>query len=176
MNKFLKLFLIFSFISMCSSQDSDLVATLDKEEIITEEEQTLLEEDYPKILTECLREKGYQIQTPFDIEDMKGTLDIFAKEMIREERIVFQEDLRLCIQENDLWSDRKTPNPKVMAELYDNNVKLAQCLREKKIDVADPTQDDFKLDLSNTGVDREDLKEKLEECDSEGWSLGRRKK
>lgn len=176
MNKFFKILLILFFVSMCSNQNSRSVATIDKEEIISEEEQVLSKEDHPKILTDCLREEGYQIQTPFDLEDMKETLDNFTKGMTREGRIVFQEDLRICIQENNLWSDRKTLNPEVMAELYDNNVGLAQCLRDKGVDVADPTQENPKVDLSNTGIEREELKEKLEECDSEGWRFGRGKK
>ena len=176
MNKFFKLFLILLLISMCSNQDSGLVATLEKEKTISEEEQVPPKEDHPKILTECLRGKGYKIHTPFDIEDMKETLDSFSKEMTRQEKIVFQEDLRLCIQENNLWSDRKTLNPEVMAELYDNNLGLAQCLREKGVDVADPTQDNPKVDLSNIGLEREDLKEKLDECDSKGWRFRRGKK
>ena len=173
MNKFFKLFLILLLISMCSNQDSGLVATLEKEKTISEEEQVPPKEDHPKILTECLRGKGYKIQTPFDIEDMKETLDSFSKEMTRQEKIVFQEDLRLCIQENDLWSDRRTLNPEVMAELYDNNLELAQCLREKGVDVADPTQENPKVDLKNTELEREDLKEKLDECGSKGLKLVR---
>ena len=176
MNKFFKILLILFFVSMCSNQNSGSVATIDKEEIISEEEQVISKEDHPKILTDCLREEGYRIQTPFDLEDMKETLDNFTKGMTREGRIVFQEDLRICIQENNLWSDRKTLNPEVMAELYDNNVGLAQCLRDKGVDVADPTQENPKVDLSNTGIEREELKEKLEECDSEGWRFGRGKK
>ena len=82
MNKFLKLFLMLLLISICSNQDSNLVATLEEEDTLNEEEQTLLKEDYPKILADCLRDNGYQIQTPFDIEDMKETLDIFVKEMV----------------------------------------------------------------------------------------------
>tara|TARA_Y100000590_G_C15653990_1_gene989896 strand:- start:210 stop:695 length:486 start_codon:yes stop_codon:yes gene_type:complete len=161
---------------MCSNQNLGLVATIEKEETISEEEEASPKEDHPIILTDCLREEGYQIQTPFDLEDMKSTLDNFAKGMTKEERIVFQEDLRICIQENNLWLDRKALNPEVMAELYDNNVGLAQCLRDKGVDVADPTQENPKVDLSNTGIEREELKEKLEECDSEGWKFGRGKK
>ena len=102
---------------MCSNQNPGLVATIEKEETISEEEEAASKEDHPIILTDCLREEGYQIQTPFDLEDMKVTLDNFAKEMTREERIVFQEDLRICIQENNLWPDTKELNPEVMAEL-----------------------------------------------------------
>ena len=170
------LLIILFLISMCSNQNPGLVATIEKEETISEEEEAASKEDHPIILTDCLREEGYQIQTPFDLEDMKVTLDNFAKEMTREERIVFQEDLRICIQENNLWPDTKALNPEVMAELYDNNVGLAQCLRDKGVDVADPIQENPKVDLSNTGIEREELKEKLEECDSEGWKFGRGKK
>ena len=36
---------------------------------------TIFEEDYPIVLTQCLNaEKGYDIKTPFDIQDLKTTI------------------------------------------------------------------------------------------------------
>ena len=109
-------------------------------------------------------------------EEMKQTINSFQEGLSKEKRIDFQEQIRICIERNDLWVERKTSNPEVMAELYDNNVGLAQCLRDKGVEVADPTQENPKINLESTGMSREELKEKLEECSEEGWSLGRGKK
>ena len=38
--------------------------------------QIINEEDYPLVLAKCLNEeKGYQIMTPFDLEDLKTTIN-----------------------------------------------------------------------------------------------------
>ena len=111
-----------------------------------------------------------------DNEEMKQTINSFQEGLSKEKRIDFQEQIRICIERNHLWVERKTSNPEVMAELYDNNVGLAQCLRDKGVEVADPTQENPKINLQSSGMSREELKEKLEECSEEGWSLGRGKK
>ena len=49
----------------------------------------------------------------------------------------------------------------------DESLLLAQCLRDKGLNIPDPTQDDPKLNLSEAGEDREIIKEYLEECEPE---------
>ncbi len=158
----------------CTNQEGNEVASL--ETTTTPLESELSEEDYGTVLTECLRQEGYNVQTPFDNEEMKQIINSFQEGLSKEKRIDFQEQIRICIERNDLWVERKTSNPEVMAELYDNNVGLAQCLRDKGVEVADPTQENPKINLQSSGMSREELKEKLEECSEEGWSLGRGKK
>ncbi len=158
----------------CTNQEGNEVASL--ETTTTPLESELSEEDYGTVLTECLRQEGYNVQTPFDNEEMKQIINSFQEGLSKEKRIDFQEQIRICIERNNLWVERKTSNPEVMAELYDNNVGLAQCLRDKSVEVADPTQENPKINLQSSGMSREELKEKLEECSEEGWSLGRGKK
>ncbi len=158
----------------CTNQEGNEVASL--ETTTTPLESELSEEDYGTVLTECLRQEGYNVQTPFDNEEMKQIINSFQEGLSKEKRIDFQEQIRICIERNNLWVERKTSNPEVMAELYDNNVGLAQCLRDKGVEVADPTQENPKINLQSSGMSREELKEKLEECSEEGWSLGRGKK
>ena len=50
---------------------------------------------------------------------------------------------------------------------FDESLELAQCLRDKGLNIPDPTQDDPKLNLSEAGEDREIIKEYLEECEPE---------
>ena len=53
----------------CSSNNGIGVATISENSAANNEKEVLTEEDYPIVLTNCLNEKGYDLQTPFDIED-----------------------------------------------------------------------------------------------------------
>ena len=149
----------FILLIFCTNQEGNEVASLETATAPLESE--LSEEDYGTVLTECLRQEGYNVQTPFDNEEMKQIINSFQEGLSKEKRIDFQEQIRICIERNDLWVERKTSNPEVMAELYDNNVGLAQCLRDKGVEVADPTQENPNINLQSSGMSREELKEKL---------------
>ena len=64
-----------------------------------------------------------------------------------------------------LWTDRSTLNPEELASLYDENISLARCLREKGLDVPDPTQDQPKIDLSNLVQSKDEIITLLDECE-----------
>ena len=152
----------------CSSNNGIGVATISENSAANNEKEVLTEEDYPIVLTNCLNEKGYDLQTPFDIEDLKSTIDqMTSRNKGKEERSSIMKDVEECIQDNELWPDRQSENPEEMARRFDSNLKLAQCLREKGIDIADPTQDNAKLNLSEVGGKREDIKEYIQECQEE---------
>ena len=103
-------------------------------------------EDYPIVLTQCLNEeKGYDIVTPFDIQDLKTTISQLSTS--KDEELQLGEDVNYCINKYNLWSDSSSQNPEEFAKLYDENLELAKCLREKGINVEDPTQQEPKLDL-----------------------------
>ena len=55
-------------------------------------------------------------------------------------------------------------NQEELAKIYDENLELARCLREKGIDVADPTQEQPKLDLSALKDSKEEIVPLLQEC------------
>ena len=152
----------------CASNNGIGVATISENSAANNEKEVLTEEDYPIVLTNCLNEKGYDLQTPFDIEDLKSTIDqMTSRNKGKEERSSIMKDVEECIQDNELWPDRQSENPEEMARRFDSNLKLAQCLREKGLDIADPTQDNPKLNLSEAGGKREDLKEYIQECQEE---------
>ncbi|MFL2695130.1 MAG: hypothetical protein ACJ0GE_04175 [Candidatus Actinomarina sp.] len=68
------IFIIFYSISLslCSTSSDDGVASLSNDTTTTS---VTAEEDYPIVLTQCLNEEmGYNIATPFDIEDLKTTI------------------------------------------------------------------------------------------------------
>ncbi len=172
--KKLKIFILTTsfFYIACSPNNGIGVATISENSLGNNEKEVLTEEDYPIILTNCLNDKGYDMQTPFDIEDLKSTIDQMAsKDKGKEERSSIMKDVEDCIQENELWPDRQSENPEEMARRFDSNLKLAQCLRDKGLNVPDPTQDNPKLNLSEVDEKREKVKEYLEECDDENGTF-----
>ena len=74
------------------------------------------------------------------------------------------EDVNYCIGKYNLWSDSSTLNPEVLAKLYDENLELARCLREKGVNVPDPDQQEPKLDLSGLKKSKNDIMPLLKEC------------
>ena len=167
-----KILLLLVFLVACSANKDQGVATLSDVNTGAQETEVITEEDYPLVLTECLNTKGYDLQTPFDIEDLKSMLQQMnrneeGKEKGREEGKEIMEDVEKCIQENELWPDRESVNPEEQARKFDESLELAQCLRDKGLDVSDPTQDNPKLNLSEVGENRETIKEYLEECSPE---------
>ena len=168
-----KIVFLLIFLVACSNNKDQGVATLSDVSSSPQETEVITEEDYPLVLTECLNTKGYDLQTPFDIQDLKSMLQQMnrneeGKEKGREEGEEIMEDVESCIQENELWPDRASVNPEEQARKFDESLELAQCLRDKGLDVPDPTQDNPKLNLSEVGENRETIKEYLEECEPEG--------
>ena len=170
-----KILVLLVFLVACSNNKDQGVATLSDINTTDQETEVITEEDYPLVLTECLNTKGYDLQTPFDIQDLKSMLQQMnrneeGKEKGREEGEEIMEDVESCIQENELWPDRESVNPEEQAKKFDESLELAQCLRDKGLNISDPTQDDPKLNLSGAGEDREIIKEYLEECEPERTS------
>ena len=155
--------LIFTLLfNLCSTSSDDGVASLSNDTTTTS---VIAEEDYPIVLTQCLNEEmGYNIATPFDIEDLKTTLDSMSN--TKEERTQLLEDVGTCVNKYNLWSDSSSLNPEESAKLYDENLELAKCLREKGLNVPDPSQQEPKVDLSGLKESKDDIMPLLQEC---GW-------
>ena len=153
--------LIFTlFFSLCSASNDEGVASLSEDTTTTS---VITEEDYPIVLTQCLNEeKGYNIVTPFDIEDLKTTISQLSSN--KDEEIQLGEDVNYCISKYDLWSDSSSANPEELAKLYDENLELARCLREKGLNVPDTSQQEPKLDLSGLQKSKDEITPLLQEC------------
>ena len=148
--------------NLCSTSSDDGVASLSNDTTTTS---VISEEDYPIVLTQCLNEeKGYNIATPFDIQDLKTTISQLSTS--KDEELQLGEDVNYCINKYNLWSGSSSQNPEELAKLYDENLELAKCLREKGINVQDPTQQEPKLDLSGLKSSKDDITPLLQEC---GW-------
>lgn len=157
----IKKILIFSlFFSFCSPSANEGIDSLSNETTTT---LIVAEEDYPIILTQCLNEeKGYNILTPFDVQDLKTTLDQMSN--TKDERTQLLEDVDFCVNKYNLFSESNTTNPDELAKLYDENLELAKCLREKGLNVPEPNQQEPKLDLTNLKKSKEDITLLLQEC------------
>ena len=148
------------FFNICSNSESGVISISEN----TTTTQIINEEDYPLVLANCLNEeKGYQIVTPFDLEDLKTTINQLSQS--KKDELELGEAIDFCIDKYNLWSDRGTLNPEELAKLYDENISLARCLREKGLDVPDPTQDQPKIDLSNLVQSKDEIITLLDECE-----------
>ena len=160
--KKIHLIIFILLVNLCSLPSDDGVASLSNDTTTTS---VVAEEDYPIVLTQCLNEEmGYNIATPFDIEDLKTTLDSMSN--TKEERTQLLEDVGTCVNKYNLWSDSSSLNPEESAKLYDENLELAKCLREKGLNVPDPSQQEPKVDLSGLKESKDDIMPLLQEC---GW-------
>ena len=150
------------FLSLCSGSSSEGIASLSD---VTTTTSVIAQEDYPIVLTKCLNEeKGYNLVTPFDIEDLKTNIGQLSNN--KDEELQLGEDVNYCINKYNLWSDSSTSNPEELAKLYDENLELAKCLRGKGIEIEDTSQQEPKLDLSGLKSSKDDITPLLQEC---GW-------
>ena len=148
------------FFNICSTSENGVISISEN----TTTTEIIDEKDYPTVLANCLNEeKGYQIVTPFDLEDLKTTINQLSQS--KEDELELGEAIDFCIDKYNLWSDRGTLNPEELAKLYDENISLARCLREKGLDVPDPTQDQPKIDLSNLVQSKDEIIALLDECE-----------
>ena len=160
--KKINLSLFILFLSLCSAPTNEGVISLSDDTTTTS---IIMEEDYPLVLTQCLNEEmGYNIATPFDIQDLKTTISQLSNSKNEEKQL--REDVDYCISKYNLWSDSSSLNPEELAKIYDENLELAKCLREKGLNVPDPSQQEPKVDLSGLKESRDDIMPLLQEC---GW-------
>ena len=160
--KKVNLLIFILFLSLCSTTSNDGVASLSSDTTTTS---VIAEEDYPIVLTQCLNEEmAYNIATPFDIEDLKSTISQLSNSKDEEKQL--REDVDYCISKYNLWSDSSSLNPEELAKIYDENLELAKCLREKGLNVPDPSQQQPKVDLSGLKESKDDIMPLLQEC---GW-------
>ena len=158
--KKINILIFITFLGFCSSPNEEGIVSISDNTTPT---LTISEEDYPKVLTDCLNnEKGYDIITPFDINDLKTTISQLSKS--KEEQLRLDEDIDYCITKYNLWVELDSENPEELAKIFDENLELAKCLREKGLKISDPTQDTPKLDLSGLVESKEEIEPLLEEC------------
>ena len=149
------------FFNICNTSENGVISISEN----TTTTEIIDEKDYPIVLANCLNEEmGYNIVTPFDIQDLKSTISQLSN--TKKEESQLSEDVDFCISKYNLWSDSSSLNPEELAKVYDENLELAKCLREKGINVPDPSQQEPKLDLSGLKSSKDSITPLLQEC---GW-------
>ena len=107
----------------------------------------------------------------YDLEDLKTTINQLSQN--KKDELELGEDIDFCIDKYNLWSDSSSLNPEELAKVYDENIELAKCLREKGLDPIqqEPIQVDLsgqrseKIDLSNLVQSKDEIITLLDECE-----------
>ena len=180
MNRRTPLFLIvLLFISSCSffSNDEEQgVLSLEGIDsttttIVTSEDRSWADSEL--LLAQCIRDNNYELEDPKKPGDLRRILTPIFVEMNQEEREEFYSLIEKCADEYDIPLDaRDQATPEQQAELLDAELEIAQCIREKGLDVPDPTSENGLRDTLPqyvvTGViSAKDLRAMVRECITE---------
>ncbi len=129
--------------------------------------------DAELLLAQCIRDNNYELADPKKPGDLRRILTPIFIEMNQEEREELYSIIENCADEYDIPLDaRDQATPEQQAELLDAELEIAQCIREKGIDVPDPTSENGLRDTLPqfviTGViSANDLRAMVRECITE---------
>lgn len=144
--------LISIIISACSAPDSsqgvvstqdlstDTTVTTIIEDVV---EENLSSEDAQLLLARCLRDNGYDVKDPKNDEGLRSILTPIFIAADEKGRTELFETIQACAEENNipLGDNADFENPEDVADRLDTELEFAQCLREKGIEVEDPSAD-----------------------------------
>ncbi len=149
--------LISIIISACSVPDSsqgvvstqdlstDTTVTTILEDVVEENvvEENLSSEDAQLLLARCLRDNGYDVKDPKNDEGLRSVLTPIFIAADEKGRTELFETIQGCAEENNipLGDNAAFENPEDVADRLDTELEFAQCLREKGIEVEDPSAD-----------------------------------
>ena len=139
--------------------------------IVTSEERSWADSEL--LLAQCIRDNNYELEDPKKPGDLRRILTPIFVEMNQEEREEFYSLIEKCADEYDIPLDaRDQATPEQQAELLDAELEIAQCIREKGLDVPDPTNEKGLRDTLPqyvvTGViSAKDLRAMVRECITE---------
>ena len=174
------IFLIFVLVSACSSSDDSqgVVSTNDLSNettvtTLTEEvvQETISPEDAQLLLARCLRDSEYDISDPKNGQTLRSLLQPVFLASDQKGRDELFETIQTCAEENNipLGSREDFENPEEVAEQLDSELEVAQCFREKGIEVKDPNAErplrSILTDLVQSGQYLQDqIREARTEC------------
>ena len=139
-------------IALCSAPDSSqgVVSAEDLSTVTTVTtivenliEENLSPEDAQLLMARCLRDNGYDVKDPKNDEGLRSVLTPIFLAANEKGRIELFETIQACAQENNipLGDNADFENPEDVADRLDTELEFAQCLREKGIEVEDPSAD-----------------------------------
>ena len=173
---FLVVFLLISSCSFFSNDEEQGVLSLEGMDsttttIVTPEERSWADSEL--LLAQCIRDNNYELEDPKKPGDLRRILTPIFVEMNQEEREEFYSLIEKCADEYDIPLDaRDQATPEQQAQLLDAELEIAQCIREKGLDVPDPTSENGLRDTLPqyviTGViSAKDLRAMVRECITE---------
>ena len=136
----------------CSAPDSSqgVVSTEDLSTVTTVTtiveniiEDNLSPEDAQLLMTKCLRDNGYDVKDPKNDEGLRSVLTPIFLAANEKGRTELFETIQACAEDNNipLGDNADFENPEDVADRLDTELEFAQCLREKGIEVEDPSAD-----------------------------------
>ena len=136
----------------CSAPDSSqgVVSTEDLSTVTTVTtiveniiEENLSSEDAQLLMARCLRDNGYDVKDPKNDEGLRSVLTPIFLAANEKGRTELFETIQACAEENNipLGDNADFENPEDVADRLDTELEFAQCLREKGIEVEDPSAD-----------------------------------
>ena len=136
----------------CSAPDSSqgVVSTEDLSTVTTVTtiveniiEENLSPEDTQLLMARCLRNNGYDVKDPKNDEGLRSVLTPIFLAANEKGRTELFETIQACAEENNipLGDNADFENPEDVADRLDTELEFAQCLREKGIEVEDPSAD-----------------------------------
>ena len=136
----------------CSAPDSSqvVVSTEDLSTVTTVTtiveniiEEDLSPEDAQLLMARCLRDNGYDVKDPKNDEGLRSVLTPIFLAANEKGRTELFETIQACAEENNIPLGDSTDfeNPEDVADRLDTELEFAQCLREKGIEVEDPSAD-----------------------------------
>ena len=139
-------------IAACSAPDSSqgVVSTEDLSTVTTVTtiveniiEENLSPEDAQLLMARCLRDNGYDVKDPNNDEGLRSVLTPIFLAANEKGRTELFENIQACAEENNipLGDNADFENPEDVADRLDTELEFAQCLREKGIEVEDPSAD-----------------------------------
>ena len=172
----LAIFIFFSSCSFFNSDDEEGVVTLEGLDTTTttttnSEERSWVDSEL--LLAQCIRDNDYEIEDPKKPGDLRRILTPIFIEMTQEEREELYSIIEKCADEYDIPLDaRDSATPEQQAEILDAELEIAQCIREKGLEVPDPTNENGLRDILPqyilTGViSANDLRAMIRECITE---------
>ena len=136
----------------CSAPDSSqgVVSTEDLSTVTTVTtiveniiEDNLSLEDAQLLMARCLRDNGYDVKDPKNDEGLRSVLTPIFLAANEKGRTELFETIQACAEDNNipLGDNADFENPEDVADRLDTELEFAQCLREKGIEVEDPSAD-----------------------------------
>ena len=136
----------------CSAPDSSqgVVSTEDLSTVTTVTtiveniiEEDLSPEDAQLLMARCLRNNGYDVKDPKNDEGLRSVLTPIFLAANEKGRTELFETIQACAEDNNipLGDNADFENPEDVADRLDTELEFAQCLREKGIEVEDPSAD-----------------------------------